>query len=791
MNQSSAPPDPEAPAVRRSRRSLPSALAALGVVLLGSVLWLYPRAAPEPAHEPSAPDAGPRDAPGEELAIEGFVHDDLGAPLARAVVHVRAVEQPELAPRELVTDVRGYFAAGGFARAPLLVSVTREGHVGDEQMIRPSDPLTLAFVLERQGELGIVLRDDPGRALEGAELVLTGPELWPPRSERANAQGEVVFKGLSAGTYSVRARKAERVAGPSPFVAVIPGERALQELALTPGETLTGTVIDRDTKRPLADVRLAVQDLTPGLLAIEAVSNAQGTFSLAGLWPVAVRLELRRDGYARGIEELKLPHREPLALTLRGAVTLRGRVVDERGKPVAHAAVTLATRDPQPLDLAPGANADGGVGELGVTAEVPDLPVRAVEGWELGELATYTDADGSFHIEGLPPVPLLLSVAQRGYASTTLPLRELAPHDTRGDLELVLRAAGTAEGRVLDARGEPVANVQVSGESSAGTLTASTDARGEFAFRDVLGELSVSAAPLGFVATHCHVTVLAGETARCELRIDSPLFTLAVRVVDEFGFALEGAEVTASFTLASARGKAQSSVTRLSGADGTASLGELPAPPYKLEVTLPGYVGVRELEVANGERELKVSLRRAATLTGVVLDALGQPVPSALVSSDGAENAETERDGSFTLVGVAPGALALRAAHPRAGSGTSAELRARPSESLSGIRIVLSGRYEPLAEAARGEEPPLEARTTDPTFTQRGQRVVVAQIAAGSAAARAGLHEGDVVEAIDGEPPLSAAHARGLLRDPAGKAATVRVLRERRRLSLRYKRPPL
>jgi hypothetical protein len=442
------------------------------------------------------------------------------------------------------------------------------------------------------------------------------------------------------------------------------------------------------------------------------------------------------------------------------------------------------------------------VGELGVTTgEVPTIPVSSTaDGWGLGALATFTDADGRFRIDGLPPVPLLVSVSQRGYAGATLEVAELAAHERRSDLELVLRAAGRIAGRLLDGRGEPVASVPVSARSSAGEHATSTDARGEFALIDLLGEVSISAAPTGYVATHCRVTVIAGETARCELRIDSPLFTLPVRVVDEYGHALEGAEITARFQLSAAGGeKQQRSVTRLSASDGTASLGELPMAPYKLDVAMLGYVGKQDIEVDSAQREVRVSLQRAASLAGIVLDALGRPVTGALVSSDGAESCESSSDGTFTLAGVAPGALTLKAAHPRAGSGKSAELRARPSETLGGIRIVLSGRYEPIVDAGAGSglsasagaEGSERAPPTDPTFAQRGQSVVVARIQPATAAARAGLREGDVLQAIDGEPPLSAAHARGLLRDPAGKIANVRVLRQRRSLSLRYRRPPL
>ena len=811
MNRSVPPPEPDPPAPSPRRKRWPrgawwlvaaAAITALALVLVRAEGERARDAASSSAVDASAPTqpSGPKG----EVTVEGYVRDDTDAPLERAQVLVTLLEWPELAPRTATTDGAGRFAIHDLPREPLLFSVSREGHESDERTFRPGDPLALTFVLSRQGELMVLLRDEPGRVLEGAEVVLTGPELWPPRSARANAAGEVLFKQLAGGSYSARARKQERIAPPSTLQLVVPGERGRLELSLRPGERLTGTIVDGDSKRPLSGVKLSVQDSTPGIAPLEGTSDAAGNFTLAGLWPVAIRLELSREGYARGFEELKLPHPAPLALALRGAVSLAGRVVDERGKPVANAAVSLSTHDELPLDLAPAlpglAATDSGVGELGVTkGDIPPIPVTSPsDGWGLGALATYTDASGRFRIDGLPPVPLLLSASRPGYAGATSELRELAPHGERLDLELVLHAAGKIAGRLVDARGEPVSNVLVRAQSSTAEHSSITDARGEFMLHDVLGETTVTANPAGYEAPHCRVTVDAGETARCDLRIGSPLFTLPVRVVDEFGLALEGAEVTATFQVNAPTGtKVQRSVTRLSADDGTASLSELPAPPYKLDVALNDYVGVHDLAVTSAERELRVVLRRAATLSGIVLDALGRPVPSALVTSEGAETAESGSDGSFTLLGVVPGALSLSAAHPRAGSGKSAELRARPSESLGGIRIVLSGRYDSLPDAgsaaATADEPEGEERAskTDSTFAQRGRAVIVADVQPGTAAARAGLKDGDVLQAIDGEPPLSAAHARGLLRDPAGKVANVRVLRQKKVVTLRYRRPPL
>jgi C-terminal processing protease CtpA/Prc len=56
---------------------------------------------------------------------------------------------------------------------------------------------------------------------------------------------------------------------------------------------------------------------------------------------------------------------------------------------------------------------------------------------------------------------------------------------------------------------------------------------------------------------------------------------------------------------------------------------------------------------------------------------------------------------------------------------------------------------------------------------------------------RAGVRAGDVLVTIDGEPVLSVAQVRGMLRDPPGHFANLRLARNKAQIRVRYKRPEL
>jgi hypothetical protein len=633
----------------------------------------------------------------------------------------------------------------------------------------------------------------------------------------ADKHGEVLFENLAFGEYRARARLGGRAAAASEKMRVVPGERAQLSLTMAAAHTLHGQVVDQDDQAALADVALLAYDETPSIAPRALRSDASGAFVLDGLLSGSLRLELRHTGHAPKSVDVALPHEGPLRITLAGEAKLSGQVVDEQGRPIARAMLSVTTREglPVELDRSHGSR-ESSTGELGVTqGPVPKIPIFGGAEPGLGTLACESDAQGLFQIDGLAPVPIVLRATRPGYAESSLAVNELAAHQTLHALRVVLREAGRVEGVIRDARGRGVGGVYVSARSTGHTeQTTVSDASGNFTLRDLLGEVKVVAEPQGYAAIGCELNVGPGATLRCELSVGSTLYELPIRVVDDYGFGLEGVVLTLT---AKSAARAFTQVTRR---EGSALLRELPEPPYQIEASLPGFV-TQALEVREPERALRIKLVHAATLAGVVTDSLGHPVPFAVVNTDeGDATANSDTRGNFVLHGVAPGALYVMAAHEKVGEGVSAQVRARGGETLSSLRIVLSGRYLPgaadtqpkdLAPAAisagdpTGEtviEPsskpkrappsgPRRTRGSDFELSQRGSEVVFSEVLGGGAMERAGARAGDVLLSVDGEPVLSAAQGRGMLRDPPGNFANVRLARDKSQLRVRYKRSEL
>jgi len=824
MTGPSAAPVVDPDVARRSRKR--RALAQLaGLALFALLAWWSPWRAPErlPPVVGQSLDAGIPDAAALGVGqlhgarfIEGVVQDDRGQPLLAAHLHVSSLSSPSLPARDAESDAKGHFRIDDLPSEALFIEVTHAGHEGKEHTLQAQDASKLTFVLARQGELRVTLRDSPGQAVDRTEIVVTGPGLWPAQAARSNDKGEAVFKGLPAGDYQVRARRGVRIALPAETVAVVPGKRTETELTLIEGASLAGAVIDQQSRKPLPGARVSIQDLTPGIDALSVLADKNGAFVAGGLWPGAVRVDAAQPGYASSSRDLTLPHGERLELALAGAAALSGVVLDEAGKAIAGARLSVSTNEGLPLELeSAGRNqAVAGVGELGVTSgPIPELPLIESSEFALGTLAAESDASGAFRIAQLAPIALALHIVRPGYVPERVVVSELKPHAEKGNLKIVLREAGRVVGRVVDARGRALSSVYVAARAGDREQSALTNASGEYTLRDLLGEVLVEAQPDGRTTLRCRVVVRARSDARCDLTADTAVHELAVRVVDEYGIGLEGAQVTviasspppkagangdAGFAagpsgVASVTSLGPGPSTQLTRRDGTALLRGLTAPPYLLDVSLAGQLAVHDQPVASVDGELRVALARAASLAGFVVDVLGRAVPGAFVSTvEGEASDETDALGTFTLEGVAPGTQSLLAHHARAGDGRSSEVRARPSERLSGVRIVLSGRLsaDELTDAASGT-PREESAKVALTLEQRGRVLVVTQVTVPGPAAKAGLRSGDVISAIDGEAPLSAAHARGMLRTPAGRTAIVRVLRNKRPVNLQYRRPAL
>ena len=225
---------------------------------------------------------------------------------------------------------------------------------------------------------------------------------------------------------------------------------------LEEGASLSGRIVDEDTKKPVARMELLATESELGLEYYRAKTDSAGRFTFQNLRAARYWITLRSDAYALkqapgyfSVDRESAPEEHILAVERAGFI--RGRVLDADGVGVANA--------------------------------------KAVTHMD-GERVDYTDQAGYFRLSGLRPGEYTVFVTPpEGYAqrtvvheATVLPSRQTMTPDTQ------VVAGVSAQGKVYDQSGTPVAAANVYVELSllvSKTFSTHTDEKGVFVFSDL------------------------------------------------------------------------------------------------------------------------------------------------------------------------------------------------------------------------------------------------------------------------------------------------------------------
>lgn len=690
-----------------------------------------------PAPTPFALEAGQQHAltlplsKGSTLALR-VVEADTGEPIAGAEVEARAGTLVSMA-RAGTTDGTGRVALSGLAPGAHTVSVTAAGFVGASlpfptRTPGAGDPGSDTVHLTRAASVAGVVVDPQGRPVAGAVLSAVAQE---PTAEP--------FASMPAGA----------VAGPANV-----------------GPAGEGLGVTRGRVPPLPLGAQAAS--TAGADPEGAVSSADGRFELVDLSPGSYRVYARRAGFGPVASQ-------PTALAA-GA----------RGGPLRLQLPAAGTLSVQVLD-AGGHGAEGMPIQLQAEAEAgPRVAVT-----DAGGRASFEDVSGACQVSVWPPGSGVVTGTERvGDGDST---------------RLVLRLPDTGHrlsGRVFDPLDQPVAGARVAahrvdGRSQGGLVQAWTGADGTF-------ELT------GLPAPPYALRVDHPDFAEARLSTDTTDAPLRVSLLE--GRAVHGRLIEAGSEAALSDVQVvlqDGDRTWLASSDrGRFEFLNIAPGQYVLstrsdqhaDLQLPWQV----LGDGRPQPELELSLVRYGAIRGEVVDRLGRPVAGARVTAVQVETTATATSdgaGSFELTGLWPGPAELRAEHAGAGlaaADQAVEVRAgettpglvlrlpevdrsRTAEAPAALAASADGRAETADEAPAARIftlPPIELRWQDGP--------VVAQVAASGATA---LRVGDRLLEIDGEPVLSLAQARAMLRGAPGSRVRVRVRRGGKAEELRLTRP--
>lgn len=203
------------------------------------------------------------------------------------------------------------------------------------------------------------------------------------------------------------------------------------------GLSLRGRVIDEASGAPITSFEIAASSGPDEHSATLKSHDESGNFTLAGLLPGPATVQVYAARYLLASVAAQAGQQEPLTIALKRGLTLRGRVRDESGQPVEHAAI-VADED-----------------------------------------QTSSDADGTFEFASLESRELTIRVSGLGYIGREM---TVAPRQFGEPLEIVLSSGLHVKGRVVTADGQPVAIGIAARSADVGAPASfgSSDASGRF-----------------------------------------------------------------------------------------------------------------------------------------------------------------------------------------------------------------------------------------------------------------------------------------------------------------------
>ena len=621
--------------------------------------------------------------------IDVSVRDELGVPVADAELEVSAPGDDLPFGARVGGD--GTARVGRLPAGPWRLTARAPGF-GDETARATRDGQVVPVVLRKLGALAVHVVGADDRGLPGARVSVAGANLWPARAADADAAGDVRIGGLAAGTYALRARSGSLV---SPIELGVPlgrGETRQVVLKVSPGRFVAVHVTDGDASDavPVAGARLTLAEGGLSPFPLEATTDAGGRARLGPVAPGTSALGVSADGFMpRGGVLLADPPPPETRIALVRAGVLTGRVVDARGYPVDGATIEIVGSDLSggPIFDDPrrtsfqaahfeavlgGPTALVPAGELGVVpgpvAPIPHAgiasgfvarrggPPAAIEPW-------VTRNDGEFRAAPASPGRVRAVVRHPQYVEVESEVVSLAPGG-EARVEVVMRAGGTLEGRVLDAHDRPVEGARVLASAIRGSMERTTrSARdGTFAFAALPESVSLTAAATDDEEPAVRIAVAIPEGGRQEVtvRLPEPREPLPVSVVDEGGWPVDAVQLSAT----SLSVDAPVHLTAFTDSHGDAVLKRARGVPLRVEARAPGRAPAVAVTDPSTDA-LKIELAPAETASGEVVTARGGDAIAGaevtLYTDLGVRRARTDARGAFSLVELAPGPARLRA----------------------------------------------------------------------------------------------------------------------------------
>ncbi len=530
--------------------------------------------------------------------------------------------------------------------------------------VDPEGPITLE---------GQVVGPD-GKGVAKAEVWLGSV---PPRTAVTEDDGTFSFDKLVGRTYTLSA-KSGKLIGDLQYKLTDKSDPAVIHLA--EGAAVIVTVVD-EAKAPLPNIEVS----SGFTVAARATTDAKGEATLQPLTPGYALIEATAAGFAPGTGFATIGSAGStarLTITMHKGYSISGRVIDETGKPIAKARVSV----------------DG----------ERDFDREALEDVGAGKPSggAVTDDKGQFRIAAVAAGTHTLRAVDGEHA----PARS-APINVDGravsGVEITMQVGGVLAGTVVDAGGKPVAyaTVRVAGAGAqlaqVAARQATTDQQGVFELRGVARAKLQARAESDTAASKIADVDLVEQRERRDLKLVLDVSgTIAGVVVDGKGAPVAEVQVNAFPDILGGASTDGLALAGLSSATtdggGNFKITGLPDGAYRLWAARPGgmfggFAG-QSTPAKTGDKAVRITLAAPGAIKGTIaIDGAGPPKLATVAI--GWQAPTPAQDGAFELTKLDPGSYDVRFTGPDFAELVKRDVKVEPGATVDlGVVTVHRGR---------------------------------------------------------------------------------------------------
>lgn len=443
-----------------------------------------------------------------QALISGRVVDETNHPVANASVLSAAAPSASASSAQInsgpldqqtTTSSDGSFVIAHAIASTYTLAVYSDRHVPNLQEITaPARDLLIHLQSEGAAIEGRVLMLGTNTGVSSATVLLNtdrwsaSRQAWRPMSVTSDDRGDFRMDRIPAGDYTLAAAKGRlQIFGRAPVVTL--GEKETTSgltMFLYPGHTVTGTVTEHDSGKPIAGVEVGN---TPVFGATRtALTDANGSYRLEGLFGEWATLSVAKKGFC-----LYRPK-------LQEAIDTSAALPPDKFEVTKY------------FQMVPAVTVSGVV-RLEAGAPAPGAVIKTISSTTLESLkhGLTCDAKGEYQFDVPPYLKLVVQATRDGYApgfSETLDVQDKSVTASA----IVLKPGGSVSGIVTDPSGAPVSGAAVTAEaigrlsrftwnSDVGTAVSTAD-----------GSFSIPQMPEGTVSLHAEK---AGYTSSQEERL--------------------------------------------------------------------------------------------------------------------------------------------------------------------------------------------------------------------------------------------------------------------------------